>query len=487
MALRINTNVPAMEGLFNLQRTDQNLSKSLQRLSTGLRINTASDDPSGLVISEQLRAQVTSMKQALRNSQDASNMIGTTEAALDEVSSLLIQIRESVVFALNTGGNSAEQIAAEQDSVDNILQSIDRIAETTSWGTRKLLDGSAGIKVASSVGSGITDYNIQSVQFDGNSQLNFSLSITNVASRAGGVFGGVTGAFAGASNGTVIRLTGNLGTEDIALGSTFTATSFDDAINAFSVNTGIFASAGLLYSVDYGTDATISLQVISGSIDLGAALTSTNSVQSDAGSDAEGYVNGAAFSAKGNQVRIVSGFLTADFTLAEGTDATSDTAFTVKDSGLVFQLNDGAPLADRERIGIRSVDSSMLGTSTFSVPGLGGNALTYGGYLSTLMSGSTNDLSSDPQNALRIVDAAQKNVSDMRAYLGAFKAQTLDTNANSLSVAIENLAASESTIRDLDFAAETTEFTRNQIMYQSGIAVLAQANLISQSVLSLLG
>ena len=103
MGLRINTNVPALGALRNLHAADKNLQKSLERLSTGLRINRASDDPSGLVISEQLRAQVGSMKQALENSQNASNLIGTAEAALSEVSDLLVGIRESIVFAMNTG------------------------------------------------------------------------------------------------------------------------------------------------------------------------------------------------------------------------------------------------------------------------------------------------------------------------------------------------------------------------------------------------
>ena len=110
-----------------------------------------------------------------------------------------------------------------------------------------------------------------------------------------------------------------------------------------------------------------------------------------------------------------------------------------------------------------------------------------GGVLSSLRSGGANDLLSNPENALRIVDAAIDDVTDLRAYLGAFKQQTIDTNINSLAVAVENLTASESTIRDLDFAAETAEFTRSQILFYSGIAVMAQTNLISQSVLTLLG
>ena len=138
MGLRVNTNASAVTALRNLRLSDAAQSKSLERLSTGLRINRASDDPSGLVISEQLRAQVKSLGQALENTQNASNLIGTAEAALAEVSKLLIDIRESALFALNTGGTSQEQVEAEQDAVDAAIGAIDRIAASTRFGRTQL-------------------------------------------------------------------------------------------------------------------------------------------------------------------------------------------------------------------------------------------------------------------------------------------------------------------------------------------------------------
>ena len=153
----------------------------------------------------------------------------------------------------------------------------------------------------------------------------------------------------------------------------------------------------------------------------------------------------------------------------------------------MFQLNQSGGAHDREQIGISSVHSSLLGGPTQTINGVGGNSLTIGGFLSSLVSGETNDLNSDAQNALRIVDEAIGQITDSRAFLGAFQSGTVDTNITSLSVALENLSAAESRVRDLDFAKETAEFTKNQILFQSGIAVIAQANLISQSVLTLLG
>ncbi len=485
MPLRINTNTASMSALRMLHQTSQSQQTSFERLSTGLRINRASDDPAGFVISNRLRAQIASMKQAIDNSQNASNLIGTTEAALNEVNTLLNQVRESVVFALNTGGSSPEQIDAEQDSVDNIIQSIDRIAQTTSFADTKLLDGSSAITTTSTVGSGISELNLQSVQFDGNSQLSFTVNITTQASQAT-VLGS---AFTQASNGTVIRITGNLGTEDITLGSNAASTTdFDNAINSYTGTTGVYASSGFLYSVDYGEDATVSLEVVSGQIDIGGgtSYTSSSSALTDEGVDAVAYFNGAVASADGNVLRVVSNFITADLTLDDGASSSSNTSFKVQKSGLVFQLNEDSPPSNRKRIGLRSTDTSYLGKPTRTVKGVNGTTLDIGGFLSSLQSGGANDLSTDPENALRIVDAAIDDVSDLRAYLGAFKAQTIDTNLNSLAVAVENLTASESTIRDLDFASEITEFTKQRILFQSGIAVLAQANLSAENVLTLL-
>src|SRR3990167_9129251 len=127
MGLRINTNLNAMTALRRLQITDRAVNTSLERLSTGLRINRGADDPSGLVISEQLRAQLTALNQAVDNSQNATNLIAIADAALAKVSDLLVSIQDSIVFAQNTGGNSPAQVTAEKDSVDQAVTAINRI------------------------------------------------------------------------------------------------------------------------------------------------------------------------------------------------------------------------------------------------------------------------------------------------------------------------------------------------------------------------
>jgi flagellin len=483
MGLRINTNVAALEALRNLGLSDKAERQSLERLSTGLRINRAADDPSGLVISEQLRAQVKSLQQAIENSQNASNLLGTGEAALNEVSSLLTQIRGSVVFALNS--NSPEQVAAEQDSVDNAITSIDRIAQTTKFANKKLLDGTAAIQLTSSLGSGLAGVNVQNAQFDGTSALSFAVQLTQVASRAGGT--GLASAFSSAVSASVLRITGANGTEDITLASGATVTAFNDSVNAFTGDTGVYASAGLLYSVEYGSDQTISVEVTSGTLQLGGAtVDSTTGVLSDSGQDAVASFQGARLSAHGNKLRILSSFFTGDITLRDDVTTGSALGFKIRKSGLVFQLNTSEAISDRERIGLRNMDSSTLGSLVRSIPGQAGNTVAVGGFLSSLVSGGSNDLRTDPENALRIIDNVINQITDTRAYIGAFQRFTIDTNTSSLGVAATNLAASESDIRDLDFAAETSQLTKTQILFQAGTAVLGQANQVAQSVLTLL-
>ena len=499
MGLRINTNVSSIGALRNLQRADSMQQGSLERLSTGLRVNRASDDPAGLVISEKLRAQIRGMEQAAENSQNASNLIGTAEAALDEVNSLLLEIRESVVFALNSGGNDGTQVAAEQDSIDNALRSIDRISQTTRFATRSLLDGSQSVNTTN-VNAIVEDINVQAVSFDDmtTTSQTFTINTEVLATQAnlsettlngGGNFGNFDSTVTGAT----IRLTGNEGTRDISIMAGATNAQFASAVNTFTAETGITADAvtGELTSVEFGSKQAASIEVISGSLimDVGGTLTTqiAGTTASDEGSDLTGNVNGIAFQADGFNLRVVSDALSADIRLSESATAATAYTFDVENEGLIFQLNQSYSTADREQVGLKNVSTSVLGSATQNKTGQGGQVQVIGGFLSSLMSGEANDLDTDSANALRIVDEAIDEISDHRAFLGAFQSQTVDTNLNSLRVAIENLSSSESTIRDLDFAAESADFTRNQILYQSGIAVLAQSNLISQSVLTLLG
>ena len=155
--------------------------------------------------------------------------------------------------------------------------------------------------------------------------------------------------------------------------------------------------------------------------------------------------------------------------------------FTVDRSGLLFQLNTEETVGDQHIIGLPNVTTAFLGTEERTIGGK-----TIGGFLNTIRAGGANDLFNNPGNAVSIVDAAISDISNVRAYLGAFVNDTIEPNIASLNIAIENLVASESEIRDLDFASETAAFTRAQILFQAGTSVLAQANLVPQAVLRLI-
>jgi flagellin-like hook-associated protein FlgL len=207
-------------------------------------------------------------------------------------------------------------------------------------------------------------------------------------------------------------------------------------------------------------------------------------------------VAGERASARGNFLKVVSTFFTGtielnpytnqDPTAAPGTPPppVRNYTFTVKNnSGLLFHLNMGTPgLANEQRvIGLPNMVPSLLGEQPLTIGGV-----SSGGSLTSMVSGGDNDLFTNPANALKVIDGALSDVSSARAYLGAFVANTLEPNSRSLEVAIENLSASESSIRDLDFASAVAEMTKYQVLFQAGVSVLAQANMIPQSVLQLL-
>ncbi len=499
MGLRINTNINAISALRNLGITDRAQSKSLERLSTGLRINRASDDPAGLVISEQLRAQTASLQQALENSEFASNLVGTADAALSEVSDLLIGIRQSAVFAMNTGGTSAEQIAAEQDAVDSAISSINRIAATTRFGSTQLLNGASRIRT-SSVNSNISNLNVQSINLAGQSSRTFEVAVNSAAER-GRVNFQLSGGSAAGDN--VVKVSGLLGTAEILITTGTDTQDLVDSINAVRGATGVTAvlASGTdgspaatdlvaIISEGFGSTEYVNLEVVSGSDVLAAAETGAPSALaagssiSDYGADVSVAMAGANIDTSGNQVEVNSTFFTGNFTIADNVGSGS-LSFTVLDTGLTFQLNIEPVASDNTTIGLPDTSAGNIGVTAYNL-GSGADAMSVGGFLSTVISGGANDLTSDPQNALRVIDAAIDDINALRGYIGAFEANTVESNMNSLGIALENLIASESEIRDLDFAAEVAEFTRTQILFSAGTSVLATANLIPQNVLRLL-
>lgn len=482
MGLRINTNLPSLAALRQLNRTDERLSQSLRRLSTGLRINSAADDPFGLAIAERLRSQIDGLRQASQNASSASNLIATAEAALNEVSALLVDIREAAVFALNTGGASIEQIDAEQDAVDNAIEAIDRIAATTRFATRQLLSGASAFEIASQDAE-IIDLQPFSVSFDPHSATTtFTLVVSQNASQATLAMDDGSGTVA-AGGDVTLRVTGGTGTAEISLASGATLAEATDAVNLLRSSTGVYASGGSLFSEDFGSAASIRIEQVTGAgafTGAGGAIAAVGNAAEDGGTDAAATLDGIPAGAQGNRLTVVSSIFTGRLELAP-LSAAGTYRFAIAESGLLFQLSNKGGQADRAIVGIPSVYSQDLGRSAIST----GGAVTFG-FLASLTSGGANDLRRDPANALAVADAAIDQVTSVRAFLGSFVNDNVEPAVRELSVHIENLTASESAIRDLDLAAETAELSKKQVLMQAGISVLAQANAIPQAVIGLL-
>ncbi len=481
MSFRINTNVAAMGALRNVGLTSAELNKSIQRLSTGLRINSGADDPAGLIVSENFRTQIASLGQAIKNNQDAINYSKTAEGALDEVNRLLREARTLAVQSANSAVVDPDQLQANQNQLNAIAQSITRIAQNTEFGKRKLLDGSAGIN-AGVVGANASRITL-SGQWNGDSLTEASAitaQVTTAADKAtltGHVYAtGATTLAAGVV--TVNGLTFNVTTSD-------TVDSLVARINASTGQTGVAASyttggAITLNQTKYG--AANKIEVTDSAGILLAAAGSASDAGTNAVADVTIDTNGAT----------AGGLVTVTMTGGRnGLDA-----LTLSDSdGNQVQLTETGNAA----AGSNTIGQLFIGAAQFQVGANQGQtvSLSLGNYAADNLgtgavvgkSVANLDLTTTAgaNEAMSVIDAAVAQVSGLRGRIGNFQRNVLETNIRTLGVAQENLTATESDIRDVDFAAEMTNFTKLQILQQSGLAVLAQANAAPQSVLSLLG
>jgi len=517
MSVRINHNVTALNAYRQLSNTTRALAKSLEKLSSGYRINRAADDPAGLIISEKLRAQITGLDTALRNTQDAVSMVQTAEGALNEMHSLLNSMRALALHAANEGANDSDQVSADQEQIDSAIESLNRIAETTRYAGKYLLNGNAGDVVATIVDT----TNIASVTLgtdsDGNSTIPDSAissgyltyKITQAATKAKitgniqytggssmtiGSAGGFDGDLAAGTlviNGVTVLSAGMTGVSGgMTIGSAIAIINSALDSDARTANlTAYLDSSGYLvieetrYGSRYGIDIS---DTTSGTSDVGIMFSAKIYNTAAAGQDISGWIGTSSILSNcyGDGLTLyVSGTTGSNYngtriTFNSAGNVVSTTAVSddiqLSSGQLVFQL--GAFVTSDEQV------TQSIGDMRPSALGLGGTRT-----VSAIQSGGAYDLDSDPSTAIQIIDAAIDQVSLQRARLGAFQKNTLESNLNSLSIARENLIDSESRIRDVDMASEMMEFTRAQILMQAGVAMLAQANLVPQAILQLLG
>jgi flagellin len=473
---RINTNVGAITANTNLAKSQKSLNTSLQRLSSGLRINSGADDPAGLIASETLRSEIQGITTAIDNSTRASNVISTADAALSEVSNLLVSVKGLVVQAANTGGLSADEIEANQLQVDSAVASITRISNSTSFAGLKLLDGSLGYVTSGITSSALHDVEISNAAFGTRKTIPVVVNVIQSAQTAGLHFAG-----SAITKSVTLEISGLDGVQVLTFTSATKASAIAFAINGISDSTGVAAtmtsatnaSSGITFtSTGYGSKQFVSVKVLGDQTNFVTTNLSGAEAQRATGTDTLASINGAQAIGDGLSLTLNTASLSLSMNLdpsfGQGTKS-----FTITGGGAMFQLGPQVQSNQQVNIAIGSVSASRLG-----------NAMD--GYLTDIVTGGDGDLATDPAKASRIIDSAINQVSVMRGRLGAFEKNTLQTNINSLQVALENVTSSESSIRDTDFATETSNLTRNQILVQAGTSVLSQANSTPQSVLNLL-
>jgi flagellin len=463
---RINTNVGSLIAQNALATNTASYNTSLQRLSTGLKINSGKDDPAGLIASESLKSEEAGINSALGNAQRADNVVATAEGGLGEVSSLLTQLTSLVNSSANSGGLSSDEVNANQLQVDSILSTINRIAGTTSFDGKKLLNGTLDY-TTSGVSSGtVNDLHVNAASLGSNSSITVNVQVLASASSAKVTLNS-TGSLGSA---TTIEVGGNAGVQQLSFASGTSLSSVATAINAVADQTGVSASlVGGKVELDsktLGSDQFVSVKAISGTF-------STDKTRSN-GEDATVSVNGAEATVHGTDVNYRNSNLDVSFQLDKKFNTPGSTSFQITGGGATFSLGSKVTYADQASIGISSVTTGSLGSKAL-------------GYLNSLGSGGDNNLSTkNLTNAQKIVDGATSQVASLRGRLGAFQKYTIGATISNLNVALENVQSSESAIEDTDFASETANLTRTQILTSAAQTVLSQANAEPQAALRLL-
>lgn len=486
---RISSNIPSLIAQRVLGSQNKGLATSLQRLATGTRINRGADDPAGLIASENLRAEKAAINSAITNSQRADQVMNVAEGGLQEVSNMLVELQGLVGATANEAGVSQEERDANQLQMDSILQTIDRVANATSFQGTKLLNGNFDYTV-SGQSANLTDVTINAAKLsDAGTARSVSVTVLQSA-QTGAVFLSTGATFGNGGSGEVsFEITGSKGVQQFTFASGTSQANILAAINSFKDSLGVSAVQSTdaarvqLNSTTYGSDSFIRVKELSnqnsGTSFIYDAVASASAVDDlkDYGRNATVLINGTQATTNGLTARVSSDGFDVSVTL-DGTSSLNNvgqsTTFAITSGGANFNLSPSVSLAGKVSLGIETVTTGNLGG-------------TASGFLSDLKSGGTaNVQNGDLSKAQNIIDSAIKQVSSLRGRLGAFQKNVVGSTISSLGVALENTTAAESAIRDTDFASETANMTRNQILSQAATQSLALANSAPQSILSLL-
>jgi len=451
--MRINNNIMALNTHRQLSINNTNTQKSLEKLSSGYRINRAGDDAAGLAISEKMRAQIRGLNMASKNAQDGISLIQTAEGALTEVHAILQRMRELAVQASNDTNNDDDR-GQIQKEIDQLISEIDRIGNTTEFNTKKLING--GANVSGTVGTKLKGY-VKIVGGTGDTKVGASVTITEIklATKATAT---KTGAFANGAVG------GESGLDITINGITFSFAKEETIGNVLKTindaGLGVVATADennlVLETTAVGSSATLVTDAEDGNI------------KTHTGKDAEITLveDDIQYSAQGNVITIQSGDakgLQLEVLESAGESSLgSDNTIKVDNNG-TLNLMIGANEGQMMNIGINDMRAAALGVQGIKVKD-----------------------SASASASVTTIQKAIDTVSSERSKLGAYQ-NRLEHTIKNLDTSAENLQAAESRIRDVDMAKEMMEFTRQNILMQAATAMLAQANMAPQTVLQLLG
>ena len=510
MALTVNSNPASINAQNRLSSASGGLNTSMQRLASGLRINSAKDDAAGMQISNRLTSQINGLNVSVRNANDGISMAQTAEGALQESTNILQRMRDLAVQSSNATNTTVDRKAIQEEVVQ-LRSELNRIADTTTFGGQNLLDGSFGSKnfqVGADANQTI-GLAINSAQTDDLGSARVTSGTGNLANdKLGSVVAAATVTAANTGNITAQNLTiSGVNEATVALSANDSAADMAAKINAEFNSTGVKADAktvGYMSALANAADGDgISFKLGNGTSDETISFTATN----NATDDMRTVVNkinevaattgiGAKFDAANSRIELTSeagddiqigefsdsGGGDATFTLnggdytGSGTHATNATLDAAGDAAAVFK-------------GELRFDSTL----SFQVSSSQANEIFSGVGANTNVQASEQRIDSvdlttaqGSQDAISVIDGALAKIDRNRATLGAVQ-NRLSSTVNNLNSIVENSSAARSRIRDTDFTTETAELTKNQILQQAGTSILAQANQLPQAALSLLG
>ena len=503
MALTINTNVNSLNAQRNLTSSQMDLSQALQRLSSGLRINSAKDDAAGLAIASRMTTQINGLDQAQRNANDGVSLSQTTEGALQEVTNNLQRIRELSVQSANATNSASDRLALDNE-VQQRLQEIERIASQTTFNGQRTLDGTFGtalFQVGANVGETISINLAQGVKASQIGQIATQTSSTAVTnanlSGTGTIQVGSTtaktvglasqGTSAGQSVGSAYAKAAAVNAASVP-GLTVTATNDIELVAANTTGVAVGDNYSLrvngqdiFASYNQNTNGVLTTQQITDAINGQTTVTGVTATLTG--------VNLRLSAADGRDINIgqtYGGAAGGGVTAGAGGNTTVN-GVTFRDGLISTVANATAYAANASTNGgtvTLSASNNIIATGDGLLLGFATANFTIAKDTTTLASQNVQTVAA-ANTTIQRVDSALTSISSLRSALGAIQSR-FESVVTSLQTASENLSASRSRIQDADFAAETAQLTRAQILQQAGTAILAQANTSPQSVLKLL-